>query len=192
MSFCYIGLNFLSITHFFNALLRCTRGLLHLLDQHHPKPKLLAHLFNLIAEFEHPNAKTMSDEVVPFHAPAARNSIDLRHKRSMGQQIDVLISSGHSCHAACQRIGILTLHFHRWKTLVMKVLDVTSMDDFVPYSTNGKACKIHPGHPSSLLVIRQQLKAFAASICERGIQLTNRMMAQEACRLIPSFQEKTA
>jgi hypothetical protein len=161
------------------------------LDQHHPKPKFLAHLFNLIAEFEHPNAKTMSDEVVPFYAPAAQNSIDLRHKRSMGQQIDALISSGLSCHAACQSIGIPTLHFHRWKTLVMKVFNVTSTDDFVSYSTNRKACKIHPGHPSSLLAIRQQFKAFAASICERGIQLTNRMMAREACCLIPAFREKT-
>ena len=90
-------------------------------------------------------------ELVENRPPAVRRSYELKEKRFVVQQIDALISSGHSRCNACQILGIPPLYYRRWKRLVLKVHDVNSTDDFVSYNTKGTARKIHPGRPSALL-----------------------------------------
>jgi hypothetical protein len=51
--------------------------------------------------------------------------------------------------------------------------------------------KIHPGHKSLLSEIKCQLKRFMAQLCKEGIQLTNRMVVQEASCLLPAFNDKS-
>jgi len=62
---------------------------------------------------------------------------------------------------------------------------------FVPYKTNGNAHKIHPGPPSILYTIKQDLSRFVFEMRQRGIQVSTRMIHQEACHLLPNFRGKS-
>lgn len=146
---------------------------------------------NPVTEEEENNPVTEEDKLVENFPTAVRKSYELKEKRFVVQQIDALISVGHSRRNACQILGIPTLYYRRWKQLISKVFDVNSTNEFVSYNTKGTARKIHPGRPSALSVIRPQMKEFVSSIRERGIQLTNRMMGREASRILPSFKDKT-
>ena len=94
----------------------------------------------------------------------------------MIHEIDALVSSGMTHGIACAKFGIPTLCYCRWKRLVAKIDDVNATEEFVAYSTKGTARKIHPGRKSALEAIKLQLQSFMFSVCERGIQLTNRMI----------------
>jgi hypothetical protein len=81
--------------------------------KHHPKPNSLVLLSNLIAELK-PNMKiAKEDELVENRPLAVRRSYKLNKNRLVVQQIDALISSGHSHCNACQIIGILPLYYHQ-------------------------------------------------------------------------------
>jgi hypothetical protein len=64
-------------------------------------------------------------------------------------------------------------------------------DVYVPYKINGSARKIHPGAPSLLRVIQDDLSQFVLRARHNGIQVSTRMIRQEAARLLPAFREKT-
>ena len=140
---------------------------------------------------EENNPVTEEDKLVENFPTAVRKWYGLKEKWFVVQQIDALISVGHSRCNACQILGVSTLYYRRWKQLISKVFDVNSTNAFVWYNTKGTACKIHPGLPSALSVIRPQMKDFVSSICKWGIRLTNRMMGREASQILPSFKDKT-
>ena len=80
------------------------------------------------------------------------------------------------------------MHF---KKVIKKVDALKNGTTFVPYKTNGNACKIYPGPPSLLSVIKQDLSRFAFEMRQRGIQVSTHMICQEACRLLPNFRGKS-
>ena len=76
--------------------------------------------------------------------------------------------------------------------MLTKVDGVNAMAEFVADSTKGTARKIHPGRKSMLQSVKPQLQTFKFSVRESGIQLTNRMVGQEAAHLLPAFKHKSA
>jgi hypothetical protein len=104
------------------------------------------------------------------------------------------MSSGFTCHYACLKVGILALYHRWWKKLINKVEDVNVTDAFVSYNTHRSSCKLHQGWKSFLPTIKPQLKAFIFiyQLRDQGIQLTNRMVGQEAACLLPAFKDKTS
>jgi len=136
-------------------------------------------------------AAATQDEVVDPEAPLTRKSYDFKTKRVFVQTIDMLVSSGKSCRASCAFVGIPPLYYHRWKRLLTKVDDVNATEEFAAYSTKGTTRRPHHGRTSVLAAIHPELEAFMFMICEQGIQLTNRMVEQEAVRILPVFKHKT-
>jgi len=59
---------------------------------------------------------------------------------------------------------------------------------FVPYKTNGNTHKIHPSPPSVLSAIKQDLSRFVFEMRQHRIQVSTRMIHQEACHLLPNFR----
>ena len=51
--------------------------------------------------------------------------------------------------------------------------------------------KIHPGPPSLLSVIKEDLSRYVFETRQRSIQLNTRMIHKEACRLLPNFRGKS-
>jgi hypothetical protein len=60
----------------------------------------------------------------------------------------------------------------------------------MPYNTKGTSRKICPGQRSVLTQVKEQLQAFKFELCEQGIQVTNRMVMQEAGHTLPGFKGK--
>ena len=83
------------------------------------------------------------------------------------------------------------LYYRHWKRLITNIDDVNATEEFVAYSTKGTARKIHPGCKSVLEAIKPQLQSFMVSVCERGIQLMNRMVGREVAGLLPAFKNKS-
>jgi hypothetical protein len=88
-------------------------------------------------------------------------------------------------------MGIRPLYYHRWKQVISKVDDLEVEDSFCSFKTNGTARKIHTGHVGLLAPVKEQLSVFVSHLHEQGIQCTNRMVAIEAKRLVPSFKQKS-
>jgi len=75
--------------------------------------------------------------------------------------------------------------------LLTKVDNVNATEEFVAYSTKGTTHRIHHGRTSGLAAIHPQLEAFMFKIHKQGIQLTNRMVEQEAEHILHVFRHKT-
>jgi len=120
-----------------------------------------------------------------------RKSYEIKDKRNVVQQVDELVSIGFSFRKACMGLGIPLLYYSRWKKLVEKVDAINSGKEFVPYNTKGTSCKIHPGRASVLVQVKRQLQQFTIQLREQGVQVTNRMVLQEAARLLPDFKDKS-
>ena len=88
-------------------------------------------------------------------------------------------------------MGILPLYYHRWKRVISKVDNLEAEDSFCSIKTNGTAWKILTGRVSLLAPVKEQLSVFVSHLREQGIQCTNRMVAREAARLVPSFEQKS-
>ena len=93
--------------------------------------------------------------------------------------------------ASCAFIGIPPLYYRCWKRLLTKVDNLNATEEFVAYSTEGTTRRNHRGRISVLATICPHLEAFKFKIREQGIQLTNRMVEQEAARILPVFRHKT-
>jgi len=131
------------------------------------------------------------DMLVDYRAPKIRKSYNVKVKRNMIHEIDVLVSSGMTCGIVCAKFGIPKLYYHCWKRLITKIDNVNATKEFVAYSTKGTACIIHPGRKSMLEAIKPLLQSFMFSVHERGIQLMNRMVGREAAHLLPAFKSKS-
>ena len=57
----------------------------------------------------------------------------------------------------------------------------------VTHKINGAAQKIHPGCASVLSAVQDDLSRFVFETHQRGIQLSTRMLRQEASRVLPSL-----
>jgi hypothetical protein len=122
----------------------------------------------------------------------SRKSYEIKDKRNFVLQVDELITTGlFSCHKACLNLGIPLLYYSRWKKLLKKVDALNSGTEFVPYNTKGTSRKIHPVQESVLAQVKEQLQAFTFKLRKQGVQVTNRMVMQEATCLLPDFKDKT-
>jgi hypothetical protein len=83
------------------------------------------------------------------------------------------------------------MYYERFKKAIEKVESLENGTVYIPYKTNNSARKIHPGPPSLLSAIKDDLARFVVQARHRGIQVSTRMIHQEACRLIPIFREKS-
>ena len=131
------------------------------------------------------------DEVVDPEAPVTGKSYDIKTKRVFVQTIDTLVSSGKSHRTSCAFVGIPSLYYCHWKRLLTVVDDVNATEEFVAYSTKDTTCRLNCRRTSVLAAICPELKTFMFKICKQGIQLTNRMVEQEAAHILPVFKHKT-
>ena len=115
----------------------------------------------------------------------------LKEKRDAVHTINTLVGHGNSRRKASTAMGICPLYYRRWKRVISKVDDLKAVDSFCSFKTNGTARKIHTGHVGLLAPVKEQLSVFVSHLHEQGIQCTNRMVAREAARLVPSFEQKS-
>ena len=123
--------------------------------------------------------------------PTLRKAFAIKEKREYVQAIDAIVSQGISRRKACSMLGLHPVYYARFKKVLRKVDDLENGDAFVAHKTNGTACKVHAGCPSLLSAIQEDLSRFIFETRQRGIQVSTRMVRQEACRLLPSFRNKT-
>ena len=134
---------------------------------------------------------SISDLVVTTKAAKVRRSYEIKEKRQVVCQVDALLPSGLSRRRACENVGVRYLYYRRWKKLLEKVDSMKDAGHFIPYNLKGNARKIHVGREGILKPFENELKAFVFKVRDQGVQLTNRMIAREASRLVPSFKEKS-
>ena len=123
---------------------------------------------------------------------SALKSYSTKEKRKAVHTIDTLVGHGNSRRKACTTMGICPLYYCRWKQVISKVDDLEAEDSFCSFKTNGTARKIHTGRVSLLAPVKEQLSVFVSHLREQGIQCTNRMVAREAARLVPTFEQKSS
>ena len=129
--------------------------------------------------------------VTEDNQPSRRKSFSLKDKRDFVLAIDSMVSTGMSRRQACYHLGLSPMYYTRFKKVIETVDALEKSVTFVPYKTIGTARKIHPGHPSILQAIKQDLSRFVFETRQRGIQVSTRMIRQEACRLLPNFRDKS-
>ena len=122
---------------------------------------------------------------------ALRKSFSVKEKHEYVVAIDALVAEGASCRQACLMVGLPHNYNPGFKKVIKKLDDLEQDAGFVPFKTNGTARKIHPGHPSRLQVIQEELSCFVFEIRQHGIQVSSRMIRQETCRLRPAYRSKS-
>ncbi len=123
--------------------------------------------------------------------PSHRKSYTIKEKREFVNAVDALIAKDIPRRKACVILGLHPNYYSRFKKVVAKVDALEKSDGFVAHRTNGTARRIHPGRPSLLSVIKDDLSRFIFEKRQNGIQVSTRMIRQEACRLLPSFRMKS-
>ena len=109
----------------------------------------------------------------------------------MVHAIDSIVATGVSRREACSRVGLCHSYYARFKKVIAKVDALEKSDVYVPYKINGSARKIHPGAPSLLSIIQDDLFQFILQARHNGVQVSTRMIRQEAACRLPVFREKT-
>ena len=131
----------------------------------------------------HPGARALA---------VSRRSYTVKEKRKLVQAICTLLSKGVSIRQACPLFGLPHQYYHRFKKAVKAADDLEKANNiFVHYKVNGSTRKIHPGRPSILSAVRDDLQQFIAATRTHGIQVSSRMVRHEASRLLPNFMMKT-
>ena len=131
----------------------------------------------------HPGAQALT---------VSRRSYTIKEKRELVQAISTLLSKGASIRQACPLFGLPHQYYHRFKKAVKAADDLEKANNiFVHYKVNGSTRKIHPGRPSILSAVRDDLQQFIAATRTHGIQVSSRMVRHEASRLLPNFMTKT-
>ena len=118
-----------------------------------------------------------------------RKYFSIKDKRELVQAIDIMVSTGVSRRQACSRVGLHHIYYTCFKTVIEKVDTLEKSDAYIPYKTNGTACKFHP--PSLLSTIKDDLACFIMHARHSGIQVSIHMILQEACRLLLNFRSKS-
>ena len=126
------------------------------------------------------------------HALAvSRRSYTIKEKCELVQAISTLLSKGASIRQACPLFRLPHQYYHRFKKAVKAADDLEKANNiFVHYKVNGSTRKIHPGRPSILSAVRDDLQQFIAATRTHGIQVSSCMVRQEASRLLLAFRDK--
>jgi hypothetical protein len=82
------------------------------------------------------------------------------------------------------------MYYACFKKAIAKVEALEKSDVYLPYKTNGLACKIHLDAPSLLSIIQYNLSQFIVCARHNDVQVSTHMICREAARLLPAFQEK--
>jgi hypothetical protein len=115
----------------------------------------------------------------------------IKEKKELVQDVELLIDEHKArAHQACLLIGVIQMYYTRFKRIIKKVDDVEHGDVFVSYKTNGSVQKIHPGGKNILNSVKGDLLCFVVETRQLGIQVSTRMVRQEASRLLPEFRKK--
>ncbi len=131
----------------------------------------------------HPGARALA---------MSRCSYTIKEKCKSVQAISMLLSKGASIRQACPLFGLPHKYYHRFKKAVNAADDLEKSNNiFVHYKVNGSTRKIHPGRPSILSAVRDDLQQFIAATRTHGIQVSSHMVRHEASRLLPNFMTKT-
>jgi len=126
--------------------------------------------------------------VVTFDAELSRcKSYAVKDKRDLVHAIDSIVATGVSCRKACSQVGLDHSYYARFKKVIAKVDALEKSDVYVPYKINGSARKIYPGALSLLSIIQDDLSQFVVQLRHNGVQVSTRMIRQEAARLLPAF-----
>jgi hypothetical protein len=125
------------------------------------------------------------------HESALQKSFSVKEKREYVVAIDALVVEGASRQQACLMVGLPHNYYPCFKKVIKKLDDLEQDAGSGPFKMNGTARKIHPGRPSLLQAIQEDLSHFIFEIRQRGIQVSTRMIRQEACRLLPAFRSKS-
>jgi len=125
--------------------------------------------------------------------PSFRRSFSSKEKREYVQAVELVFANhqGMSCCQACATIGFSQIYYIRFKKAIKKVDDLEQGVALVTQKINGTARRIHPGRTSILSVVQEDLSCFVFEDRQRGIQVSTRMLRQEAYRLLPSFRDKS-
>jgi len=94
-----------------------------------------------------------------------RKSFSIKEKRKYVHAVDILVAKNISRCKACSILGLNPVYYTCFKKVFARVDDLENSDGFVPYNTNGTAHRVHPGRPSLLSVIKDDLSHF---ISKRG------------------------
>jgi hypothetical protein len=133
----------------------------------------------------------VSSSVIPFEAEHSLcRSYPIKEKRDFIHAIDTIIATGVSCRVACSRVGLSHMYYACFKKAIAKVEALEKSDVYLPYKTNGLACKIHLDAPSLLSIIQYNLSQFIVCARHNDVQVSTHMICREAARLLPAFQEK--
>jgi hypothetical protein len=87
--------------------------------------------------------------------------------------------------------GLPHQYCYRFKNAVKTADDLKKSELFVHYKCKGGARKLHPGRPSILDSIRNDLTQFVAETRVHGIQVSSHMVRHEASHLHPNFMTKS-
>jgi len=120
-----------------------------------------------------------------------RKSFSIKEKREYVHAVDILVEKDVSRRKACSILGLHPTYYIRFKKVIEKVDALENSAGFAPHNTNGTARRVHPGRTSLLSVIKDDLSHFIFEKRQRGIQVSTRMVRQEACRLLPPFRNKS-
>jgi hypothetical protein len=77
-------------------------------------------------------------------------------------------------------VGLPHQYYCRFKKAVKTADDLKKSSVFIHYKCNGGARKLHPGRPSILAIIHNDLSKFVCETRVRGIQVSTRMVRHEA------------
>ena len=105
----------------------------------------------------------------------SRRSYSIKEKRELVQAIHTLVSNGVSIRRACPLLGLPHQYYYRFKKVVQATDELERNELFVRYKVNGTARKLHPGRPSILASIRDELTQFVAATRTCGIQVSSRI-----------------
>jgi hypothetical protein len=129
--------------------------------------------------------------VPPEAEQSHRRSFSIKEKRDFVHTIDIIVSTGVSRRQAYARVSLPYLYYAHFKRMLQKVEALENSDVYVPFKTNGTACKIHAGQPSLLCAIKDDLACFVLHARHSGIQVSTHIIHQEACRLLLLFKDKS-
>jgi hypothetical protein len=83
--------------------------------------------------------------------------------------VDLFIAGGLSQCKAYSLTGIPHYYYRQFKVTIKKVNDIQNGDSLAPSKTNGTARKIHPGRPSTLGIIWEELSGLVFEMRQKGI-----------------------
>jgi len=122
--------------------------------------------------------------------PLHQKSFSLKDKRDFIHVVNSIVVTGISHCQACYHLGLSSMNYTHFRKVIKRVDTLENGATFVPYKTNGNTQKIHPGPPSYLSAIKQDLSCCVFETRQHCIQLNTYMIHQDAWHLLPNFRGK--